>query len=207
MVGLMTLGSSRSFPRRTVRHSLGLLAAALLGVAAWGCSDAVPPAAQGGFQATTTVADSTAAPSGSRCQSSMQQPGVGTPRATEFNPGGRVIDGEDRANVRCTVRRSGDNYIVEGSVKQGATSLFVKSSDVDPVSRLGSAVVSLQYQATAYSWDSKLPHCTLTVLGPGEPQIHSGAVWAKFDCPALQGKQLDDYCGVNGVFVLENCEE
>ncbi|MBX3181154.1 MAG: hypothetical protein KIT72_15270 [Polyangiaceae bacterium] len=186
---------------------MALLATSLLGAAAWGCSDAVPPAAQGSFQATTKVPDTSVIPTGGRCQSSGQQPGVGTPRPTEFNDGGRVVDGEDRASVRCTVRRSGDQFVVEGSVKQGATSLFVKSADVDPVSRLGSAVVSLQFQATSYTWNTELPHCTLTVLGAGEPQVHSGAVWAKFDCPALQGKQLADYCGVSGVFVLENCEE
>lgn len=221
MLGLISLGAVFSpnsqlqrSASRTRRLAAGLCVV-VLSAGALSCSDAVEPDSLGNFS-LTIAGKPLNAPAKSECKASQLVAGAGTPRPSEYQPGGRVT--LDKA---CTVKKAGDVFEVQGRVTLGsATSFYVRSTNVDPTTRMGTAIVTVdsggQSYGTCFAGDcvgvTAPEDCTLEVIqtngadGP-ETQVKGGAIWAKLDCPLLRGGQLNDYCRGTGVFVLENCDK
>lgn len=198
----------------------GLGLTALVGALLVGCSsssgsggDIAPVGDSLGNFGLTIAGKPSGAPSNSQCRAGQLLTGAGTPRPSDISPGGRVT-----LDNACKVKKTGAMYSVEGSINLGSTGFFVRSDDVDPITRTGSAQVEVHGDGQYYSTcvDDSCPEvtnpvpCSIEVIqanttdGP-ETQVKPGAIWAKLDCPLLQGGQLNDYCRGTGVFVLENC--
>jgi hypothetical protein len=121
---------------------------------------------------------------------------------TTTTPGERVVDGEQRSQISCTV--SGDSlFDVTGSIEFGSTS-FVIMGEVTAGST-GSATVSAYTPDTGALTSPSTNLCTIDV-STSPLQVDSGAIWASFDCPTLETPP-STACGASGVFILENCEE
>lgn len=205
----MTLGLSLA-PRRLMTRSFALLPLGLLGASAVGCSDPVPVAAQGNFsfQLSTNAPD---APSGTRCQHPNKVFGFGEPSTND--PGKRTADGDNSVSVSCKVRKSGDKYVVSGTIGRNLDTFYISSDDLDVTTGIGSAAISATSGSLiGYETCTPLncpnvtnpPLCTVEVISE---QIRSGAIWAKVSCPMVVAPSEQSYCTASAIFVLENCEE
>jgi len=216
-ISLGAPGSPNTQLKRAQRGTRALtttLTVMALCAGALSCSDAVEPDSLGNFS-LTIAGKPIDAPTQSACKANQLIAGAGTPRPSENSPGGRVT--LDKA---CEVKKQGEVFVVQGNITLGATSFYVRSENVNPITRTGSAVVTVdsggQHYATCFA--NSCPavtdpmDCTIEVIqantpdGP-ETQVKAGAIWAKLNCPLLQGGQLNDYCKGTGVFVLENCSK
>ncbi|MCA9629453.1 MAG: hypothetical protein KC766_17380, partial [Myxococcales bacterium] len=187
----MTLGLDLAL-RRLIPRAVALLPISVLGVSAVSCSDPVPVAAAGNF-AVKIAGDAPGAPK--RCSLGGGAVfGFGDPTSSE--PGDRTSDGDDKVSVSCKVRKSGDHYVISGTVARNADSFFISSDDLDATSNIGSARINaVSGKTIGYSTCTAIscpqvsdpPLCTLEVLKDraGEAQVKPGAIWAQVTCPMV----------------------
>ena len=176
----------------------------------------VPPPAQGAFWAN--VRSVTPPPAGKACPSgaslTFDLPAV-TPTATLSETLDadtyvhRLIDGEDTAQVKCTVHGT-SSYTLEGAITQGAKSLAISSGTLGADNK-GTARVTLRASGSpGFSGSLSAPsaNCTIDAAAAAgnNYQVKAGSIWAHFSCPSVE-QPPSDYCQAEGYFVLENCDQ
>ena len=187
-----------------------MLPIALFGVLAAGCSDPVPPPSQGGVRINyrpSTIAQSGACSIGAHTVGVAQ--GGAYPQHTTGNPGKRVVDGQDGAEVRCRVTGA-NSFVFSGSLSKDAVSFSV-AGRVEKGGE-GTGTVAASDSQTAQHVFSPVqsqqdPDCTFKV-NENKLEVAPGRIWAVYDCPATRDTvNFDIVCGLGGEFVLENCDQ
>jgi hypothetical protein len=182
-------------------------------LAALGCSDPVPPPAQGAV--TFTVGPPTMAVSAMSCPEGghTYQVGAVDPKTmldlapTQNDPGQSVISGESGSSITCSVTGGKGNFNFSGSLHAATPhdglititfngAINMMDTDGNPT---GTASVSV-FTPTSGSLSGNAP-CTVTVL---QGQIKGGSMWASFTCDQVSSPP-SSLCGVAGYIVFENC--
>jgi len=182
-------------------NSLGRLAACVA-LVALGCSDPVPPPAQGSL--TMSVGPPFA---GGTCPSTGFNGKIALgdgPNHRNNDPGDRVIDGQDDATASCRVGGS-DTFTFSGSLEH-LTSAFSITGGTISKGGTGTAEVSMFFPDVADVISSSEP-CRLSVA-TAPLEVAPGRIWATIECPTLTvADRPDGACGARGEFVMENCEQ
>jgi hypothetical protein len=189
---------------------------AVVALGALGCSDPVPPPAQGAFWAN--VKSVSPQPAGKSCPSGASLT-FDVPQANENasppevldadNYKLRKIDGEDQAEVSCSVK-GGGTFTFEGSIKFGARALSISSGTIGD-NKKGTARISLRASGSpgfSGSLSAPSPNCVIdAAAAPGNRfEVAPGRIWAHFQCPSVE-QPPSDFCQAEGYFVLENCDQ
>lgn len=178
-------------------------------LAALGCSDPVPPPAQGAVrldlsQPTTTVSEMS-------CPiTQLYQVGAKDPKTmavlapTMQDPGESVISGESGSTITCSVTGSGGNFNFSGSLHastpQGDQILVAFQNGVIS-GTTGTADVNVYTPQLSSNFSGT--GCTITVQNN---QVKGGSIWATFSCPQISSPP-SGLCGISGdsTIVFENC--
>ena len=188
---------------------------AVFALGALSCSDPVPPPAQGAFIAS--VRPASPPPDGKSCPTSAVTFDV--PAFIDSAPAEklkdqldqdtylhRVIDGEDGALARCTVKGS-SSFTFAGTLRAGARSLDISNGTLG-ADKKGTASITVIDTSRSIQLSSPGATCTIdAAAAPGNRfEVKGGSIWASFTCAAVQRPPTDS-CTSTGYFVLENCEE
>jgi hypothetical protein len=192
---------------------------AVIALGALGCSDPVPPPAQGAFWANVTSVSPT--PAGKMCPSgatlTFDVPAV--PPPTPAKPTvetldqdtylHKIIDGEDKAEVSCTVKGK-STFTFDGSIRLGNKSLAFSNGTLGD-NKKGTARVTLRDSGTpGFSGALSAPsaNCVIDAAAAAGNnfQVKAGSIWGHFTCPSVE-QAPSDYCKADGYFVLENCDQ
>lgn len=185
---------------------------ALFAYGALACSDPVPLPAQGALN--TTVSSVSPPVAGKACSAgaafTYEVPEVRTDHPgdilTSSNYDYHVIDGANRASVKCSVT-GGPTFRFSGDLALDGEGFEISNGVVD-ASNKGTATVTIKNsQHLSSSLISPAP-CTIDVAigANNKPQIKAGSIWATFTCPSVESPPSDS-CAATGVFVLENCAQ
>jgi len=187
---------------------------AVVALGVLGCSDPVPPPAQGAFYAS--VRSVSPAPSGKSCPSgaslTFSVPDTTLTPAENLDADTYVqkkIDGEDSSEISCTVKGTGP-FTLEGTIKLG-NKLLALSSGTLGADKKGTARVSLRDSGTpGFSGTLGAPSANCVIDAAAAPgnnfQVRPGSIWGHFSCPSVE-QSPSDYCQADGYFVLENCSQ
>ena len=189
---------------------------AVVALGALGCSDPVPPPAQGAFWAN--VKSVSPAPAGKMCPSGASltfdvpvvDPSKIPPETLDTDTYlHKLIDGEDSAKVSCAVKGK-SSFTVEGTIQLGNKSLAISSGTLG-ADKKGTARITLRDSGTpGFSGALSAPsaNCTIDAAAAAGNnfQVKAGSIWGRFDCPSVE-QAPSNYCKAEGFFVLENCDQ
>ena len=189
---------------------------AVVALGALGCSDPVPPPAQGAFWAN--VKSSSPAPAGKSCSAgaslTFDVPTVDPTSHSERTLDAdtyleKLVDGEDQAEVSCAIKGK-SSFTVEGTIQHGNKSFSISSGTLG-ADKKGTARITLRDAGTpGFSGALSSPSATCTLDAAAAAgnnfQIKAGSIWAHFDCTSVE-QAPSDYCKADGYFVLENCDQ
>jgi hypothetical protein len=182
--------------------SLGRLAAGVA-LVALGCSDPVPPPAQGSL--SVSVGPPFA---GGACPSTgfNQKISLGDgPDHRKNDPGDRVIDGQDGASASCRVVGGGTSFNFSGSLERLSNAFTVTGTVTKGGTGTGQS--SMFFPDVADVITSSEP-CNIKV-DTAPLEVAPGRIWGTIECPtmAVADRPGGASCGARGEFVLENCEQ
>jgi hypothetical protein len=178
-----------------------------------GCSDPPPPPANGGLHLELRGAPST--PAGLACPTSgsthdfglaNSDGSIASPSAS--TPGTPLIDGEENARIRCTVKGGGP-FQFDGEINGLALRRTTAMREPIRLTVFGGSVASGMpgtAQASIYTQDSL--GGDLSTDAPGEPctftplQVEAGRLWSQFSCRVAD---TPHFCQASGVVLFENC--
>lgn len=199
--------------------SSGWCVTAAFALVAAGCSDPVPPPAQGAFRVDVNAPSPQ--PAGKACPAGASLTFDAPPVPTIIDPMKgpewldedtyvhKVIDGEGQAEVSCTVK-GGTTFTIEGSIAQGSRLLSISGGTLG-ADKKGTASVAVRNSGTpGFSGTLRSPsaNCTLDAVpaAGNRFQVKPGSIWARFSCPSVEAPP-SDYCVASGIFVFENCNQ
>ena len=185
-----------------------LCACALLGAGSIsaGCSDPVPPPAQGAAsihvgqrtgQNCPTLAHLANAPDPPRGQSQNVS-------ATEVK--NKAVDREG-AQVRCKVKPAGGSFQVEASISVGNVSFSVDTTVADGQSNAQGSATEQDAETEVTLTSQDVP-CTIGVKG-NELGVAAGRIWGKIECTkVVDARSPGNECAIDyGFFLFENCSQ
>jgi len=189
---------------------------AVVALGALGCSDPVPPPAQGAFWASVKSVSPT--PAGKMCPSGASltfdvptvDPASNPPQTLDADTYVvHKIDGEDQAEVSCSIK-GGGTFTLEGTLKLGNKSLSITSGTIGD-NKKGTARITLRDSGSpGFSGALSAPsaNCVIDAASAAGNnfQVKAGSIWAHFQCPSIE-QAPSDYCQAEGFFVLENCDQ
>jgi len=184
---------------------------AVVALAALGCSDPVPPPAQGAF--TARITSVSPAPTGKSCPSgasfAYDVPDVPdtmpTEELTPFNYSHKIVDGEPDSAVSCKV--SGQGSFFEGRIAFSGKSLEIRSGSLGADLKGTARITVGNSQKLSTTLLSPSANCKIDAKADGNRlEVAPGHIWATFDCPSVESPP-SDYCAAKGTFVLENCDK
>ncbi|EYF01829.1 hypothetical protein [Chondromyces apiculatus] len=170
-----------------------------------GCSDPVPPTPRGGFDVNWV--DSPV----EECPIRSHRAQVGSPTATD--PGTKLVDGEEGAEIECSVTGAGP-FKVSASAVQGANILRLNIPSISPsASQAAPASGSVNFRSAeltsgSVSSDSTVP-CTFWFPdGRSEDQrVTGGKIWVAFECSRMLTPPMNNPCKISESYALfENCD-
>lgn len=191
---------------------LSLGAITMGALASSGCSDTVPPDAQGAVsyriwkgngQGCIIPAHSSNAPNLGRGQN-----------VTSTSVGEVAAHGQDGAKVRCQVKPNGDgSFMVTGELEFGDVSFSIDTT-VSPGQTDADAKVRLQDNHTVSPYaqpvlllEPPTPACKVEV-NKGNFGVDTGWVWGHFTCGSVVDERSPEaMCSAEGTFLFENCDE
>ena len=180
-------------------------------LAALGCSDPVPPPAQGAVTlylgAPVVHVDQMTCPTTQTYQvgaTDSKTKAVLAPTASD--PGQSVISGENGSTISCSVTGGGGNFKFSGALRAvtplgDLVSVSFDKGVVGP-DFTGTADVTVYTPQLSANFVSTMP-CAITVQNQ---QIKGGSIWATFSCGQIAAPP-SGLCGVNSssAIVFENC--
>jgi hypothetical protein len=197
--------------RDTMNLSSRWCVTAVVALAALGCSDPVPPPAQGAFIARITSVSP--APAGKSCPSgaafTYDVPDVPAEAPTEeLSPSTylhKIIDGEANSAVSCRVTGGGASF--EGRIAFLGKSIEITNGTLGADSKGTARIAVGNSQQLSGTLVSPMANCKIDAKPAGNNlQVDAGHIWATFDCPSVESEP-SDYCRATGTFVLENCDK
>ena len=191
---------------------------AVVALGALGCSDPVPPPAQGAFIAS--VLSVSPAPAGKMCPSGAAltfdvptvDPANIPPKPQQLDADTyqvKIIDGEESSTVRCSVKGS-STFTFSGRISLGSKALELSGGTLG-ADKKGTARATLTKSGTpgfSNSLSSSVGGCQIDAApaAGNNFQVKPGSIWARFTCPAVE-HEPSDYCKAEGFFVFENCDQ
>jgi hypothetical protein len=189
------------------------LAAPLL--AALGCSDPVPPPAQGAV--TLYLGHTVDAVTAMSCPVTAQTYQIGATDSktksvlapTASTHGQSVISGEGGSSISCSVAAGGGGYRFSGTLSavtaQGDKISVQFANGTVGSDFTGTADVSVYTPQLLAGFTSvgTMTSCAITVQNQ---QVKKGSIWATFTCPKIASPP-SGLCGISGAsaIVFENC--
>jgi hypothetical protein len=178
---------------------------------ALGCSDPVPPPAQGAVtlyvgQPVVHVDQMTCPVTQTYQVGGVDSKTKATMAPTATNPGQSVISGEQGSTISCSVKGGGGNFSFSGtlhaSTPQGDLISVSFANGVVGPDFTGTADVTVYTPQLSGTFQSTMP-CAITVKNQ---QVKGGSIWATFSCPQIQSPP-SGLCGIEGssAIVFENC--
>jgi len=167
---------------------------ALLGALA-GCSDPVP--------AAVGVAIELNVPESGGC--ALQGP---TPQLGDLKSNRRAYDGDKGLSASCRVSNNGGGFTFQANVRASMPALtFNLTNGTLDANGKGTALLSLFATAIGSPVVSPASQpCTITVVNrDNKLAVQETAIWARYDCPTLNGNPTPICPDVSGQFYLENC--
>jgi len=123
------------------------------------------------------------------------------PESGSCTPTKKVAVDGDGAEVTCTVRKSGDSYILGGSLVDDDVGFNFSFQTAAAVPETGGTITvsgSKKFGETTLT-DSG---CTLTIHALGK-----GSIWGSYTCPNMGEEQAPQpICLASGSFAFENCD-
>jgi hypothetical protein len=209
------------FPCIGVLGLLGFLAS---------CSDPVPPASQGSATLHFNGPSMTAAMAGKMCSAGTHFTTVPssfdsakyTTGSTRPPAGDVLIDGEQGRQFSCSVKASGDKFVVGGQLNIPAFDKDMKPLPIPTQISFGTTIGKDEsgatgtlsvadndsggavYQATGCSYSVKADATTNKKLA-----IDAGKIWGSVTCPDIGDPSVpNSSCTIDsGYFILENCDQ
>ncbi|HKQ68842.1 MAG TPA: hypothetical protein VJT73_05860 [Polyangiaceae bacterium] len=144
---------------------------------------------------------------------------AGLARVTESTIGDRSVDGEGGALVKCSVKPSGDKFVVEANLSVPAldpkgmplnNTIMTLSTTVGPEESGAAASFLLQDDHTESSFTSSKCKVSVKKNAPTDGlEIAPGKIWAAVTCTELKDqKDPESGCDLDsGYIVLENCDQ
>jgi hypothetical protein len=178
-------------------------------LAALGCSDPVPPPAQGAVtlyvgQPTTTVAQMSCPTTATYQVAATDSKTKMIAPPTSTDPGESIISGESGSSISCSVTGGGGNFKFSGSFV-GYTPLGIKVSLTFQNGVIsgttGTADVNVYTPDLSAIFSGT--GCAITVQNQ---QVKGGSIWATFTCDQISSPP-SGLCGIasQSAFVFENC--
>jgi len=170
--------------------------------AALGCSDPVPRPAQGGLTLSIQKPPGTVT-----CPVPGKTYEVGNPKGpTSISAGDRLVDGENSASIKCSVKGSGP-FTFSGSIHTDVSKLTLSLTNgvVNADKLTGTATVTVYTADLSGTFASAASACTVSVINQ---QVQPGSMWATLSCPTVTNGSTAQSCAVGETttFVLENCD-
>src|SRR5512139_2176168 len=171
-----------------LRGAFGLVV--LSGVVA-ACDDPPPPTQEGAFFVQFTD-------SGIDCNVANHQEKLGTVGATEKPE--LVADGASNAGVICTVKKAGDNFIIDAELDGAATVQVEVTLSEAQNTQMNGALGQVKYASSQtggnpYSTPQD-NQCVFWVDTEAGQYLQPGGAWFSFDCPSvISGTEA---CSVSG---------
>jgi hypothetical protein len=182
-------------------------------LAALGCSDPVPPPAQGAMTlyigSPVTPVDQMSCPVTQTYQvGAVDSKTKMVSAPTSTSTGESIISGESGATITCSVKGSNGTFAFSGSIHgittQGSqVSLQFNGGTIGPdMTGTANVVVYTPELSSNFSSPTGTP-CTVNIL---EGQIKGGSMWATFSCPQIASPP-SGLCGISAqsAVVFENC--
>lgn len=189
---------------------LSLGAITMSALASSGCSDTVPPSAQGAVSYRIWKA------TGQTCSwgHSMNAPNLGRGQnVTSTGVGEVAVDGQGGAKVKCQVKPSGDSFMVTGELELGNIAFSIDATvapgqtDAEAKVRLQDNITVSPYAQPVLLLDPPPAPCKVDVKA-GKYGVDAGWVWGHFSCNAVVDERSPDaVCSAEGTFIFENCDE
>jgi hypothetical protein len=191
---------------------------AVVALGALGCSDPVPPPAQGAFY--TTVQSVSPPIAGKSCPSGTSlsydvphvDPKLNPPETLEANRYlHKIIDGQNGSTVRCSVS-GGSTFTFTGNIMLGGQGLEISDGTLGADKKGTARITVTKSDQPGFSHSLRSPappDCTVDavgVAGANQFQVKAGSMWASFSCPTVLAEPTDA-CKAGGIFVLENCDQ
>lgn len=170
-------------------------------LAAFGCSDPVPPAYKAGLRLNVTGTGA--------CPTPGDEIGIGSPPPNAqgvAGKGGPIFDREQGVETTCRVAGGGP-FNVSSSISGNGISFSLTGTVA--ASGEGSASVSVYAPLLGGTFASPAATpCTLTAVPTSAGvQVKPGAMWATFNCPTIAGQPSTMMCRLQGELVVENCDD
>ena len=171
-------------------------------LAALGCSDPVPRPPQGNL--TLSVQP------GMSCPVNGKVYQVGNPKPPDtITPGDSLIDGENGASIKCSVRGSGP-YTFSGTIQARSkendrVTLTITNGVVNADKLTGTATIAINAPQLSNTYTSETGSCAVTVINGN---VKPGSMWATVKCDKVLEPSTGTSCavGTDTTFVLENCD-
>jgi hypothetical protein len=177
-------------------------------LAALGCSDPVPPPAQGAV--TLEIGQPTVPVNQMFCPVVKTYQVAATDSKTKMlaapsaaDPGESVISGESGSSISCSVTGGGSTFNFSGSflgfTPQG-DKVSLSFSNGTVTNFVGTADISVYTPDLSANFSGT--GCNITVENK---QVKGGSIWAAFECDQISAPP-SNLCGINSsAFVFENC--
>ncbi len=173
-----------------------------LGVVATGCSDPLPPPAEG--SGTVYVGPSNAADPGYNCGYAPHTQNFGDPPPTLTTRGQTLVDGDAGSKVTCRVSGTNEFSFRGDIVIPGAN---VSVSGTVTLKGKGKGTVSIFDSSMHDSVSSADGACTFDV-STGDLTVANGSIWVKFNCDKVTNPSVPSIqCGASGILVFKGCDE
>jgi hypothetical protein len=187
---------------------------AVIALGSIGCSDPVPPPAQGAFIAS--VNSVSPAPVGKACPAgaafTYDVPSIRATMPTEVLDENtylhKTIDGEGGSSVRCSVKAGGGGFTFSGEISLGTRGLELSDGVLGADKKGTARVFVINGEKLSSPLISPMANCLIDASTSANTahQVKPGSMWAHFSCPSVESPP-SDYCRVEGTVVLENCSQ
>jgi hypothetical protein len=178
-------------------------------LAALGCSDPVPPPAQGAVtleigQPTVHVDQMSCPVTNSYLVAATDSKTKMIAAPTSSDPGDSIISGESGSSISCSVTGGGGTFNFSGSflgyTPQG-DKVSLSFSNGTVTNFMGTADVNVYTPQLSQNFSGT--GCTITVENG---QVKGGSIWAAFACAQISSPP-SGLCGIaaSSAFVFENC--
>jgi hypothetical protein len=121
----------------------------------------------------------------------------------------KIINGQSGASVGCSVKGGGSAFTFSGEISQNGRALTITGGTLG-ADRKGTATITItnQQRLSPAQLVSPPGACAIDAAAAAgnKFEVAPGRIWAHFNCSSVELMPAN-YCGAEGYFVLENCEQ
>jgi hypothetical protein len=186
----------------TIHIAHGLVCVAAL--SCFGCSEAVPPAAEGAF----TLVFQSVGTGGESCNIGPHNAQLGYTDSTKNSE--LKKDTIAGAQIFCRVMDSGGEFEAQGYMELGATHLNYTVSNLSGANTASSPAlghVSYRSVDTVRLYTSP-GDAKCEFFFDNDQEVAAGRVWMQFSCPQIANAASNSSCAISlGTIAMQNCDQ